>query len=477
MSVELALRRGGRTPGADGPATQASVKACCSVGPALLLLRAPVQSATFSRDLTHWRSSVGHAFLKSPPLRPEHTPDRSHTPRATLCCFAALRQESALPPPRHSLAKRSLLGSCGRRGECRPRRSSSAQVRAAHGLPLPLQRGPFGACDVRTSRGGGVGASGASGTTGPQHDDGDGRWRTACRANALGAADPGLSRREQGGTCLNAHELTSRPGDRAAQASCTRTHAHAGVSSGGVARGRSVSVRAVIAEPPPAPSRKSPAPAAAASLPSSFALGRRPLPGPIVINGQVLHSLTEERLDVVRDMTDHVKNNVSHARLLVGAWPVAGGDDGRGGGDISMCARRGARRWPRCSSPWRSSGSRTTCCLAPRTPTSSTRCAPRPHCAWLCASTRLGTLGRVRRDLAHFDARAVVRAACRLAARQVRELRQRTDNLPDDYLVVFIGEREPPLAHPCGPPRALLTAPPACDERVCAFCAPLLQAT
>lgn len=34
-------------------------------------------------------------------------------------------------------------------------------------------------------------------------------------------------------------------------------------------------------------------------------------PAPIIINNQVLHSITEERLDVLHSITDHVEKNVS----------------------------------------------------------------------------------------------------------------------------------------------------------------------
>lgn len=33
--------------------------------------------------------------------------------------------------------------------------------------------------------------------------------------------------------------------------------------------------------------------------------------GPIVLNGQVLHSLTEERLEVVKSMTDYMRDQAS----------------------------------------------------------------------------------------------------------------------------------------------------------------------
>lgn len=39
-------------------------------------------------------------------------------------------------------------------------------------------------------------------------------------------------------------------------------------------------------------------------------------PAPIIMNGQVLHSITEERLDVIHSISDHVAKNVSGSELI-----------------------------------------------------------------------------------------------------------------------------------------------------------------
>lgn len=92
--------------------------------------------------------------------------------------------------------------------------------------------------------------------------------------------------------------------------------------------------------------------------------------GPIIMNGQVLHSLTDERLEIVRGMSDWVETNVG---VLVWGWGCTGGSrQNLAGHTPSQLAAVNA---PSC----------TGVLLQPRCSTSPLRPQPSAACAGPCA--------------------------------------------------------------------------------------------